>query len=398
MDDPDYPDSEKPKYWGGVDKRRSPTLAHPVQNVSWYDAVMFCNWLSRKEGRRICYKRVIDRAKGSQQFDSNQLRAVQEQIATISGDTDQKRQMQLNEYALLFQLGRYEESLAGFNALRERGVDDASVHHYRAVLLARSGNADAARESVERFVAGASDRVAASFRSSLSMIVESWLGNGQTALGVLNKDLEDHRSDGLFLYNAACACSQSSIAAAHHRNGELEVELKSMAVRLLREALDKGEDRDQLGTDPDLDPLRREAAFVGLQPARSEGDENWKRDFSSDGYRLPTEAEWEYACRAGTTTTYSFGDDAKWLDGYGICRADSAEACGSKLPNVWGLFDMHGNVWEWCDDVEGSSRVSRGGSWITAAGSCRSADRYRIGPSLRGNDNGFRVAIVPSSQ
>ncbi len=129
--------------------------------------------------------------------------------------------------------------------------------------------------------------------------------------------------------------------------------------------------------------------------------------------RLPTEAEWEYACRAGTTTEYSFGDDDNTLGEYGWFGQNSGsqtQPVGTKKPNPWGLHDMHGNVWEWCQDwfsekyygqspgvdpagpLEGSDRVDRGGSWYYAAVLCRSAYRDRYGPSSRVDDLGFRVA------
>ncbi|MCX7386390.1 MAG: formylglycine-generating enzyme family protein, partial [Planctomycetales bacterium] len=117
-------------------------------------------------------------------------------------------------------------------------------------------------------------------------------------------------------------------------------------------------------------------------------------------YRLPTEAEWEYACRAGTTTAYSFGDDEKDLGNYAWFNANSGQsthAVGEKLPNVWGLYDMHGNVWEWCSDADGSARVLRGGGWRDEAAYCRAASRYRFVPSIRGSSLGFRLALSSPS-
>ncbi len=132
-------------------------------------------------------------------------------------------------------------------------------------------------------------------------------------------------------------------------------------------------------------------------------------------YRLPTEAEWEYACRAGTETVYSFGDDETLLGDFGWFDGNSdrqTHPVGQKKPNPWGLYDMHGNVWEWCSDwygeypigvvtdpqgpSEGSSRVSRGGSWFNPARVCRSASRYRLGPSYRNDSMAFRLALSPS--
>jgi len=122
-------------------------------------------------------------------------------------------------------------------------------------------------------------------------------------------------------------------------------------------------------------------------------------------YRLPTEAEWEYACRAGTTGPYA-GDlnDMGWYDeNSGGETRDVAQ----KQPNAWGLYDMHGNVWEWCSDwygaysgqdetdprgpSSGSFRVVRGGSWSHWAGYCRSAFRDGSGPGYRGDGLGFRL-------
>lgn len=117
--------------------------------------------------------------------------------------------------------------------------------------------------------------------------------------------------------------------------------------------------------------------------------------------RLPSEAEWEYACRAGTTTAYSFGDsdrnlsDYAWYDknAYNIDEKYAHEV-KTKKPNPWGLYDMHGNVWEWCEDRYGAtSRGLRGGSWGDDPGYCRSAIRGRFTPDLRYDHVGFRVVL-----
>ena len=132
-------------------------------------------------------------------------------------------------------------------------------------------------------------------------------------------------------------------------------------------------------------------------------------------YRLPTEAEWEYACRAGSQTAYSFGSDEKSLVNFGWCGPNSTgmtHAVGLKKANAWGLYDMHGNVFEWCADwygvypkgsatdprgpEDGSIRVSRGGCWFNDAVYCRSAIRSGAVPSFRRFNLGFRVALSSS--
>ena len=143
-------------------------------------------------------------------------------------------------------------------------------------------------------------------------------------------------------------------------------------------------------------------------------------------YRLPTEAEWEYACRAGTTTNYSFGDDASELADYGWYKDNSylrkTHSVGAKKPNPWGLHDMHGNVSEWCQDWYGQypsdavtdptgpplpsgrmGRVLRGGSMISPASSQWSAQRARQKPSgpyrpVEYHATGFRVCLSPSGK
>ncbi len=132
-------------------------------------------------------------------------------------------------------------------------------------------------------------------------------------------------------------------------------------------------------------------------------------------YRLPTEAEWEYACRAGTTTAFSFGNIVEELPRYAWYGANSQKQThpvGRKKPNPWVLYDMHGNVWEWCQDwhggyphdkaadppgpSRGSSRVIRGGSWDDPAGYCRAAFRSWYAPDFRGRRVGFRLVCLPN--
>ena len=134
-------------------------------------------------------------------------------------------------------------------------------------------------------------------------------------------------------------------------------------------------------------------------------------------YRLPTEAEWEYAARAGSTTAYSFGDDDGQLDDYawyGKNAGNTTHPVGQKLPNAWGLYDMHGNVWEWVQDwygrypagsggsaeatvdptgpAQGANRVLRGGSWIYDGRYARATQRLASAPRDRDGNLGFRLA------
>ncbi|WP_261306448.1 formylglycine-generating enzyme family protein [Paenibacillus andongensis] len=118
-------------------------------------------------------------------------------------------------------------------------------------------------------------------------------------------------------------------------------------------------------------------------------------DWESDGYRLPSEAEWQYACKAGTAG-YRYGelDKIAW---YHENSAGTTHEVGGKEPNAWGLHDMLGNVWEWCWDlydqnVYGSYRIFRGGSWAEEARGCGATCRRRSHPTFAIDDLGFRLA------
>ena len=173
-------------------------------------------------------------------------------------------------------------------------------------------------------------------------------------------------------------------------------------------------------------------AVMGSNPSYFKGDDlpveavSWKdcqkfcKKCAQLGFpvQLPTEAQWEYACRAGSTTAYFWGNalngDKANCDGNYPCGTttkgpylEKTTPVGSYQPNSWGLYDMHGNVWEWCQDWDGdypsggvtdptgpssgSSRVYRGGSWSDGARNCRSAIRHNLAPGDRGNILGFRL-------
>jgi formylglycine-generating enzyme required for sulfatase activity len=158
----------------------------------------------------------------------------------------------------------------------------------------------------------------------------------------------------------------------------------------------------------------------GLEPCYN--IETRECHFDRDGYRLPTEAEWEYACRAGSAGDYYFGNDAGKLSAYGWFKpiARKPRPVGQKRPNDFGVYDMAGNVWEWCTDwyqvdyyaespstnppgpAAGEKKVLRGGAFSTTAGSCCSWTRYCDEPGftdacVASDDYGFRCVrrVIP---
>lgn len=121
--------------------------------------------------------------------------------------------------------------------------------------------------------------------------------------------------------------------------------------------------------------------------------------------RLPTEVEWEYACRAGHVTAYCFGDDPAKLGDYAWYMANAAgndPPVGAKKPNAWDLFDMHGYLWEWCQSEEGAGTEPgtttgpvRGGAWTAPADQCRSSARRLVPRSTKAPDVGLRIVVAP---
>ena len=156
-------------------------------------------------------------------------------------------------------------------------------------------------------------------------------------------------------------------------------------------------------------------ATMGVNPSKFQGVKkpveqvNWfdtqeflkkLNELTGKEFRLLTEKEWEYACRAGSTTEYFWGNDVKEAKDYAWYNQNNERSTcevGLKKPNSWGLYDMAGNVWEWCSDwcdEEKEYKVLRGGGWDFSDG-LRSANRYDFNPSYSDGDVGFRVASRP---
>lgn len=160
--------------------------------------------------------------------------------------------------------------------------------------------------------------------------------------------------------------------------------------------------------------------LAGREPCYTIDAEQVEWRLEADGFRLPAEAEWEYACRAGTATRYWSGDRQRELEEaawFHLNSGDHAHPVGRMKPNPWNLHDMHGNVWEWCygeyhDSYEGAptdgspwvdggdvrNRTCRGGAWNSLAPDCRSANRYAVDAYEPPHNIGFRVAMRVSKQ
>lgn len=126
------------------------------------------------------------------------------------------------------------------------------------------------------------------------------------------------------------------------------------------------------------------------------------KDIGGEGWRIPSEAEWEYACRAGTTTAWGFGGDELVIGEFSWSRdqsSGSTHTVAGKKPNAWGLYDMHGNVWEWCFDPAagaGAMQVFRGGSWFNCPVCAKCDSRSTSLPATREATLGFRVIRNPA--
>ncbi len=207
-----------------------------------------------------------------------------------------------------------------------------------------------------------------------------------------------------------------------------------------------GSPEDEIGRDHDEEPVHtvkiekgfwmgkyevtqsQWAAVTGTNHSAFAGDNrpvemvSWNEvnsyiDRLNDGFRLPSESEWEYACRAGSRTRLHWGDDSLYAEAndyawHNYNSHSETHDVGGKLPNAWGLYDMTGNVYEWCEDgyhdsydgapTDGSpwiqhpgseNRVLRGGTWLLTPRNCRSACRYNLPPNIQSNIAGFRLAL-----
>ncbi|MFN8547073.1 MAG: SUMF1/EgtB/PvdO family nonheme iron enzyme [Candidatus Eisenbacteria bacterium] len=268
----------------------------------------------------------------------------------------------------------------------------------------------------------------------------SWVVGGESVLRVARTDpfvLENGPPPpvgGFVLIPAGRFTMGSPFGELSRYNDETQHEVTlTRAFYLLDHEVTQAEWREVTGTNPshfagDNRPVEGVSWFDcinfcnaksdqdGLQRAYVVNGTDVSCDFTKNGYRLPTEAEWEYACRAGTTTAFcnggitNLGADPN-MDLIGWCFYNSHQVIHDvktwKRPNAWGLYDMSGNEWEWCWDwyavysgavtdpagpASGSLRVSRGGGWDSGAQDCRSAYRSGADPNEHSHDLGFRLA------
>ncbi len=242
---------------------------------------------------------------------------------------------------------------------------------------------------------------------------------------------EDRLDNGLEMRLIWCPPGQFQMGVSNAKTGEKPA--SSVAVELTtgfwlaQHEVTQGAWEQVMGTQPWKDDSRVKtgpdfpATYVSYRDAvefcqRLTASERAAGRLASDEqYSLPTEAQWEYACRAGVQSAYCFGDDESMLTDFAWFSANAfaigeryAHAVGQKRANPWGVHDMHGNVFEWCLDdyatvlpggrdpihTGGAERVIRGGGWFLSAKDCRSDSRRRANRQLRNDVVGFRVAII----
>lgn len=138
---------------------------------------------------------------------------------------------------------------------------------------------------------------------------------------------------------------------------------------------------------------------MDLSPCYTIAGEEVTQDPAASGFRLPTDAQWEYACRAGTGDVH-YGETLAEIAWYAENADESTHDVGQKRPNPWGLYDMLGNVWEWCWDLYdpeeyGTYRIFRGGGWADPPRGCLASNRRRSHPTFQIDDLGFRIAKTP---
>jgi len=436
------------------------TDEHPVLDVSWNDAMAFCRWLSHKEGKTY---RLPSEA--------------QWEYACRAGTTT--RYYSGDDPESLVQVGnvadsRYKTQFAYTKALRASDgyTFTAPVGQFRPNafgLFDMHGNAFELCSdwyATEYYAAAAVDDPAGPV-SGASRVARggSWLSPPERCTSAYRASFLPAAADVNLGFRVACESPQGGLPAGKTFTNSLGMKFALIPAgeflmgdsHALADELQAFEPYDN--TYP-VEETRCEyprhrvritrpfylgkylvtqaqwQAVMGGNPSHFKGPENpvemvsWndcqvfldKLNAKSDGrggkFQLPTEAQWEYACRAGTTTRHYFGDEETGLGEYAWYLANSGgktHPVGEKKPNAWGLYDMHGNVLDWCGDwydggyyassptddptgpSRGSLRVHRGGSWGSPPpGYCRSARRDWGTPDSRRNDLGFRVARVPA--
>ncbi|RLT22879.1 MAG: DUF1559 domain-containing protein, partial [Planctomycetota bacterium] len=388
-----------------------------------------------------------------------------------------------------FETGNLDRALDDFTFLMEHEPGEAlsTVLVYRTLTLARMGRADDARQSLARYL---EQKVPASYRTYMEILVAAWLGDIPEASRQLATASSVASIDPNTMYNLACAAARCAQATSGKDAGQSQ-QFANRAIELLEGAVFRGyNDVKEAREDPDFVILHGDPRFAsvlaemdrsekqvkvvgefwvgdrevtrgqfeafmndanyaatekpagwdrveisisptadhpvqkvswydavmycnwlsqreGLQPCyertgtKEKGSytelyDAWRVISGATGYRLLHEAEWEYACRAGTTTNFSSGDDESLLVGYcQMLPSKLTSVCGEKMPNAWGLHDSHGNVSEWClekyaEEVVDTAilflRVSRGGSFVLG----ESVNSFARSPAM----SGFRSPIL----